>query len=95
MVRARKRTTEKAKWTEGQLQEAMRLDSEGRSVKSVSNQFGIPRTTLRNRMKNKKMSNPSMGTKTVFTKEQEKLLAARVLDLANVFYGITLTELSG
>lgn len=34
-----------------------------------------------------------MGRKKVFSDEQEKLLAKRVLDLANVFYGITLTDL--
>ena len=93
MVRVRRRTTEKAKWTEGQLKEAMRLVSEGQSVKSVSRQFAIPRSTLRDRLKSNNNSKPSMGRPPIFNEEQEKEIAKRVIDLANLFYGITLTEL--
>lgn len=93
MPRVRKRTTEKGKWSAEQLTEAIRLVSEGRSVKSVSNQLRIPRSTLRDRIKSNKKSNPSMGRPPIFNEEQEKELAKRVVELANVFYGITLTEL--
>lgn len=93
MPRVRKRTTEKGSWTEEDLKHAMRLVSEGKSVKSIANQFKIPRTTLRDRIKNKKTSKPVMGRPQVFSEEQEKELANRVIELSNKFYGITLTEL--
>lgn len=93
MPRIRKRITEKAKWTEEMLKQAVRLVSEGKSVKSVAVQFAIPRSTLRDRLKSEKTCEPCMGRKPVFNKDQEKALAARVINLANMFYGITITDL--
>lgn len=66
---------------------------EGKSVKSIANQFKIPRTTLRDRIKNKNISKPVMGRPQVFSEEQEKELANRVIELSNKFYCIILTEL--
>lgn len=93
MPRTRKRTTDKAKWTEDTLKTALRLVSEGRSVKGVSRDFNIPRSTLRDRLKSNQTSNPSLGRHPIFTAEQEKGLVNRVIALANTFYGITITDL--
>ena len=93
MPRIGKIITEKAKWIEETLKQAVRLVSEGKSVKSVAVQFSIPRSTLRDRIKSGKTCEPCMGRKPVFNKEQEKELTARVIDLANMFYGITITDL--
>lgn len=93
MPRVRKRTTERAKWSEQDLKEALQQVSEGKSVKSVALHFNIPRSTLRDRIKNNSTSNPSMGRNPVFNKEQEEILKKRVLTMANLFYGINITEL--
>lgn len=93
MPRVYKRITQKAKWTEEDLKSAMKQVSDGKSVNSVSVQINIPRSTLRDRLKSKNASNPCMGRPAVFSKEQEAILANRVISLANLFYGITITDL--
>lgn len=46
MPRNRLRRTEKAKWSTDELQKAVNAVTVGRSVKSASKMFNIPRTTL-------------------------------------------------
>lgn len=41
----------KSNWTEDAMQKALRLISRGRSQRYVERKFGIPRRTLRNRLK--------------------------------------------
>ncbi|XP_054267225.1 jerky protein homolog-like [Macrosteles quadrilineatus] len=93
MPRERKRTTDKAKWTQGELQAALTEVAEGKSVNSVALKYQIPRSTLRDRLKNNKTSSPSMGRHSCFSQEQEAELAKRVIGFANLFYGITITDL--
>ena len=42
MVRSRKRSSEKGKWDEETLKRAFQFVQNGRSVKSVSDELGIP-----------------------------------------------------
>lgn len=93
MVRVRKRTTEKGSWTQEALQAALQQIADGKSVKSVSILYKIPRTTLRDRLKSQNTSNPRMGRPSVFTEEEEAVLTKHILELAKTFYGITITDL--
>lgn len=61
MPRVHKRFTDKAKWSEQVLKASLQHVSEGKSVKSVALHFNIPRSTLRDRIKNNKTSTPTMG----------------------------------
>jgi hypothetical protein len=93
MVRSRKRTTERGKWDEQTLKRAFELVENGRSVKSVAAELGIPRITLHDRLKAKSAAKPALGRKAYFTPEQEAILADHIKQLSNQFYGITLTDL--
>jgi hypothetical protein len=93
MVRSRKRTTEKSKYTEHELETAIRPFREGHSLKSVAKQFNIARTTLRDRLKSGNMCKARLGGKPLLTAALEKELADHVLLLAKIFFGMTQTEL--
>lgn len=93
MVRSRKRTTEKAAWTEEKLAEAISAVKEGRKLREVSRSYKIPLTTLHDRIKSGDVKPPQMGRKSVFTPIQEKEMADHILLLAKVFHGITPMEL--
>ncbi|KAG8333608.1 hypothetical protein J6590_107355, partial [Homalodisca vitripennis] len=51
------------------------------------------RSTLRDRLKSSKTSTSEMGPPAVSNKDQEKDLTTRVINLANLFFGITITDL--
>lgn len=93
MPRSRKRTTERGKWSEETLKRAFELVQNGRSVKSVAAELNIPRITLHDRLKYNSSDKPALGRKPVFTPDQEAILTNHIKQLANTFYGITLTEL--
>lgn len=93
MARSRKRTSDKAKWTKQQLEAAISAVRDGRSVKSVSSEFSIPRTTLRDRLSSSNLSEARLGRKPLFTKAQEMEIAEHVLLLAKMFFGLTKIEL--
>ncbi|KAF2902688.1 hypothetical protein ILUMI_03502 [Ignelater luminosus] len=77
MPRTRKKTTKKARWAENDLKAAMKQVSDEKSVKSIAVHFNIPRSTLRDKLKTSKASNPEMGRPAIFNKEQEKDLTTR------------------
>lgn len=93
MVRSRIRTTNRAKWTEDTLKKAIEAVNNGNSVKKVSKDFNIPRSTLRDRLKSQNGAKPSLGRKPIFSEEQEQQLSDHVVTLAKIFYGITPTDL--
>lgn len=93
MVRNKPRRTKKAGWSEEYLKQAIQLVNEGQSKKSVGRQFGIPRSTLRDRLKSGKTEKPKMGRKPVFIEEQEKILESHVLEFSKIFHGITIPQL--
>ncbi|GBM66909.1 hypothetical protein AVEN_263965-1 [Araneus ventricosus] len=87
-----KRTTEKAYWTRGELKAAIKQMLAEKSIKSLALQFEILMPILRDRLKSSNALNTRMGRLLVFTEEQEKVLVERVITLANLFYGITITD---
>ena len=93
MPRTRKRTTEKAKWTEESLKEAINAVLNGNSVKSTAKKYSIPRSTLRDRLKTNITDKPTLGRKPLFTAQQEKEIAEHVLLLSKLFFGISIIEL--
>ncbi|KAG8238531.1 hypothetical protein J437_LFUL018203 [Ladona fulva] len=84
MPRKWERKTGRGSWSE----ESMKRDS----IKSSSKKYGIPFSTLQERKKKNKDSKPHLGQNTTFTTEQEQALAERIKTLANVFYGLTATD---
>lgn len=93
MPRVYKRKSEKARWTAEQLSAAINAINSGRSVREVARSFNIPRSTLQVRLKRNDTTNASLGRNSVFTKEEEEVLAKQVIKLSKHFYGITPTEI--
>lgn len=96
MPRNRDRTTTKASWTVKTLEDAIiTLKRGGTSVYKVSQGTGIPYSTLKKRYNLAKAnddrykSSPKLGRHTVFTPDQEKVLADHLRAMSNKFYGLT------
>ena len=86
------RKTSKPAWTSGQMKAAINATQNGRKTREVSRSFGIPRSTLQDRLKhNSDTSEPLMGRHAVFTKNDEELLANQVIRLSKLFYGMFAT----
>lgn len=93
MPRNRQRTTAKAAWTEEDLRSAKTAIEGGMSKRKAAKQYNIPFTTLRDRLKNENMSNPSLGRKPVFTQQQETEIAEQVKLLGSLYYGLDVVNL--
>lgn len=96
MPRKTIRTTTKASWTVETLENAVSILREGGiSVYKVSQQTGIPYSTLKKRFNLAKANDdrykikPKLGRYTVFSFEQEKILASHLQTMSNKFYGLT------
>lgn len=62
-------------------------------TREVARRFSIPRSTLQERLKSNNVSNASMGRPSVFTKDEDEILAKQVIKhCRNIFYGISPTE---
>lgn len=59
------------------------------SIRPASKHFNIPFTTLRDRRFKKIEGRPKLGRGTVFSKDAEELLTARIKLMDNLFYGLT------
>ncbi|KAG8223060.1 hypothetical protein J437_LFUL002008 [Ladona fulva] len=92
MPRKWERKTGRGSWSEESMKLALKFIEEGNSIKSSSKKYGIPFSTLQERKKKNKDSKPHLGRNTTFTTEQEQALAERIKTLANVFYGLTATD---
>ena len=70
----------------------------GVSVKAASERFGIPRSTLRDRLKEDgpvgETAPPRLGRAAVMSDEFEKDLSERVIYLSTVFYGVITDKLA-
>lgn len=93
MPRNRIRTTDKAKWTSEQIQQAMKAVNEGTSIRKASKQYGIPFSTLQERLKSGIVDAPTLGRKCDFPPNHEQELAEHVKMLSKVFYGMTTVQL--
>ena len=76
------------------LRSALRAVGSGMSIRNAVKQFGIPRTTLRDRLKTNDYEKPKLGKKTVFSDDFEDELSERIIHVANMFYGITTEKLA-
>ena len=95
MVRKRIRTTDRGKgWTEHEMNCALQdVIENGKPQREAARRYGIPFSTLRDRLKSGDCSKVSLGRKPTFSKEQEEDIAKHVLLLAKTFYGISSVEL--
>lgn len=96
MPRKRTRTTTKASWTVDSLENAISiLRRGGISVYKISQQTGIPYSTLKKRYNLAKAddssykNSPKLGRRTVFNVAQEEILANHLRTMSNKFYGLT------
>lgn len=96
MPRNRNRTTTKGSWTVEILENAIKkLKLGGTSVYKVSQETGIPYSTLKKRYKLAKDNidcyncRPKLGRHPIFNDEQEKMLADHLCKMSNKFYGLT------
>ena len=93
-MRTYKRKTERGGWSPATLRSAVRAVERGLSVRNAVKQFGIPRTTLRDRLKTKHYEKPTLGKQAVFSEDFEDELAERIIYVSNMFYGITTEKLA-
>jgi len=93
MTRKYIRKSQKCNWTSEQLQAAINAVRTGRAIREVGRAFGIPESTLRDRLKSNNSDTAKLGRNPVFNKAQEEALSAHVQKLAKVFFGITPIEL--
>ncbi|KAL3270317.1 hypothetical protein HHI36_009368, partial [Cryptolaemus montrouzieri] len=87
------RKSEKNEWLESTLQEAFTVVRSRRTVRDVGRSLNIPESTRRDKLKANQSNKLRKGRKLVFNDEQENAIANHVIKLANVFFGITPTEL--
>lgn len=85
MGKYQRKTTQK--WTEDDMQNAVKAFREGRSMRHAAELFKVPRTCLRRRLENNTLKNK--GGQTIFTAEQENALATRITRLCDIGFGMT------
>lgn len=76
-------------WSVLDLKNAMKDMKDGKSLRSASTKYGIPRATLQRRKKTWNESEMKPGKKCVFTAEQEMYLFNHLVSMANTFHGLT------
>ncbi|CAK1602055.1 unnamed protein product [Parnassius mnemosyne] len=85
------RKTSRASWSEETMKTAI-VEAKKSSIKSASQKYGIPYTTLQRHVKSNS-SIKSLGSfKPVFNEEQEKILEKHLRDLDALFYGLSRNE---
>jgi hypothetical protein len=94
MPRHRERTTQKASWGADSLAKAIKSIKEGaKSIRQAAKCFGIPYTTLNERLKLDDQKKPAFGRPPVMNRTQEKELFEQTVLLSELFYGVTTTQL--
>lgn len=94
MVQKYKRLTERQRWSEDEMRQAIEAVHNGLPYKTAARNFGVPLMSLKRRCKgsNKLAVNElkKLGSKTpVFTEAQEEELVAHILDMESRMYGLT------
>lgn len=93
MPRQRKRTTKIASWSVEVMDAALGAIRNGTSIRSASKQYGVPYSSIRDRLRTGICTAPKLGRSATFTPEQEKEIATQVLLLSKLFYGVSQIEL--
>ncbi|XP_050519058.1 uncharacterized protein LOC126893149 [Diabrotica virgifera virgifera] len=89
MMNSRKKAT----WSAEQLQEAINAVRSGKGKRQSAREFGIPYSTLKDRLNTNTACAAQLGRHPIFSTEQEKRVADRCIYLAKMFYGLTATDL--
>ena len=94
-MRTYRRKTERGQWSPVALRSAVRAVERGvLTLRAAVREYGIPRTTLRDRLKARCFDKPVLGKQPVFSEDFDDELAERVIYVSNMFYGITTEKLS-
>jgi DNA-binding transcriptional MerR regulator len=85
---------DRKKWSQQALNDAMKAVFEGQSVKSASNEYGIPRKTLSDYLKRGNGSTKlRTGPSTVFSREQEEELVTRIKRMHKIGFPLTRNDI--
>lgn len=93
MPRQRKRTTQIASWSVEKMSQALEAIRNGTSIRLASKQYGVPYSSIRDRLRTGICTAPKLGRSTIFTPVQEEEIATHVLLLSKLFYGVSQIEL--
>lgn len=95
-----RRRTSKASWKSATLESAIEtIRTKGISVNKAAQQYHIPYSTLKKRYRLANSNDITysrsllLGRKPVFNSEQDEILVSHILDMPNMFYGLTSTQL--
>lgn len=75
-------------WSEEDMENAIKAFRQGRSLRHAAELFKVPRTCLTRRLNNND-SLKKRGGQSVFTPEQERALADRIVRLCDIGFGMT------
>lgn len=94
MPRKYVRITNRGDWSHENLLKAMSaISNKEMSIKKASKAYGIPFSTLQERIKKGKTQILNLGCKPVFFIDLENDITEHIKDLAKLFYGITPLQL--
>lgn len=93
MVKTKKKERKRVKYTEKELQEALRRIKSGETICKISREFGIPKSTLLCKRKELIPSIKRSGPPTVLTDEEEKQLVKWVFHMHKAGYPVTKTQI--
>ncbi|KAF2903604.1 hypothetical protein ILUMI_02581 [Ignelater luminosus] len=89
MPRKRDRVTEKCQWSMDVLDRAIKRVNDDRiSLHKAVQEFKIPYSTLQKRYRRLEQTSPRLGRKSIFSPDQERILADHLIHMTNLFYGL-------
>lgn len=80
-------------WSTDDLENAFDAIKDGMSLRKAAKEYGIPFSTLRDRLKIRKTVEPKLGKYATFTKEQEEMMVQNLLQLSGMYYGVASLQL--
>lgn len=96
MPRSRERATSRGRYTQGDLEAAVREVENGSSIRNAAVSYGMSPPTLMRAIRKKSSSGivvkKSIGVGTIFTSGQEEQLLSFIQKSAKMFHGLSLTQ---
>lgn len=93
MVRNYVAKTNRNLWEPSNLSRAIEaVQKNEMTIRQASVEYDIPKSTLYDRLKSQNFTAPSSGKKTVFNEEMEGALKNHILQMSNIFHGLTTKE---
>ncbi|KAJ8886821.1 hypothetical protein PR048_013033 [Dryococelus australis] len=86
------RTTTRGIYTAEQISSAIHALESGTTIRQAGREFSIAEATIRLRMKTGSTEPTVLRRKSTFSRQQEGELSDHVLEVANLFYGMTPVE---